>query len=83
MILVKITKEGNLQILRGKKLKTQYCPHAIDFDNASECGDWCPYFKEPINYSTEEILLKLCNGTEWKIPKENFKDERELKEDGK
>lgn len=69
----KIDMCGNLRLLRGNKIKKQYCPH-VD-TGYRPCGDWCPKFMEPI-YGEISVTLEICNGKHHIFEKDKFDDER-------
>lgn len=76
-MIFKINVSGMLEIERKGKLCKQYCP----FDpspEGSNCGDWCPLFSEPeqwTDFKQNYITLNLCKkGLHCK--KEDFIDER-------
>jgi len=74
----KITKDGDLMILRAGKWKQQICP-----TSSLNCGDACPLFGEPYketivaNVAVDNYTLDLCKG-EWTF--NSFQDEREGQE---
>ena len=49
---IKISILDFLSIERAGNLREQYCPKS----DSRQCGDWCPFFCEPIN----NWCLKIC-----------------------
>ena len=70
----KITKDGDLMILRAGKWKQQICPAC-----GLNCGDACPLFGEPYketivaDVAIDTYTLELC---ERKVAFTSFQDER-------
>jgi hypothetical protein len=84
----KITKNGRLEIKRGKQYKDQVCPF-FNGEMVTYCGDECPLFGEPaenIKYKTsagkqdfneKKTSLKICQDRELEF--DEFEDMRERK----
>jgi len=66
----KINKDGNLEIVKGGKMKPQFCP----FMNG-RCGDCCPHFRDPesgdLNFGgppppvkdSKIVRIRICHDT--------------------
>lgn len=68
-----ITKEGFLEIKRGKKFKKQRCRRDDSF-----CGDCCPLFAEPrIKDNLGKGTLSLCQQTVIRFDKITDKRDKE------
>jgi hypothetical protein len=58
----KINAEGCLEIERAGKWKKQRCPYRQPTGTGVPCGDWCPLFGEPAQYTIDKVIvLDLCN----------------------
>lgn len=47
-------------------MNTRRCPFVDKL-----CGDWCPHFR--VKVTSNQVEIKLCHGTEWVFPIQNFK----------
>jgi len=82
----RITKDGALEIMRGRKWKPQYCLHSQNNPVSDRaCGDWCPLFGEPeqacrriIDEMNLVTAVPLCTKM---IFFTDFTDEREKKDE--
>lgn len=79
-IEIQINKHGELFIRRGSELKEQSCPFSSSTGvDPVNCGDWCPLFGEPSQWSGETTIY-LCHNKTLKCPNENFQDLRNEEE---
>ncbi|MGA1846872.1 hypothetical protein [Deferribacter abyssi] len=64
-MIAKIDEYGKLYLERAGKLKSQFCPFVSTPENMTvECGDWCPFFEEPIKVPDNKVTaIFTCKRT--------------------